>query len=258
MDRHGLAAKERTLTPFYQEGALFSCDYRDYAYHGITDVYTRALLWKLLLKVYPEEPSRWSETSSRNQRIYSDFVHEFIVLPNERCGHPSCDRVPNPLDVSWKQADPSSDTLPTNESQWSRDFGDSLLRDIIWKDTERTHRSLPFFVRNRETMARILFVYAKLNKGVEYVQGMNELLAPLLLVFARGEEKKKDVEEPVATAVEADVFFAFMTLLAETRDLFVKQVDGATSGLFDWRSRFTVARAAWRSWTRFSRSIFRK
>jgi hypothetical protein len=33
-------------------------------------------------------------------------------------------------------------------------------------------------------MSRILFVYAKLNSGVRYVQGMNELLAPIWLVMA--------------------------------------------------------------------------
>lgn len=250
--------KERSLTPFYQEGPLFSCDYRDYAYHGIPDVTTRAIIWKLLLKVYPQEPSHWSETSERNQRIYRDFVHEFVTVPNDRCGHVGSDCVPNPLDVSWKQSNPSADALPTNESQWSRDFGDSLLRDIIWKDTERTHSSIPFFVQNRDAMARILFVYAKLNKGVEYVQGMNELLAPLLLAFARSEERKKEVSAPVTQAVEADTFFAFMALLSETRDLFVKQIDDGASGLWGCARRFTVERVAWRSWTRFCSDTCRR
>lgn len=33
-------------------------------------------------------------------------------------------------------------------------------------------------------IARILFVYAKLNPGVKYVQGMNEILAPIFFVFS--------------------------------------------------------------------------
>lgn len=36
-------------------------------------------------------------------------------------------------------------------------------------------------------MARILFIYAKLNPGLKYVQGMNEILAPLFYVFSKSE-----------------------------------------------------------------------
>jgi len=34
-----------------------------------------------------------------------------------------------------------------------------------------------------DSLGRILFVYAKLNKGVQYVQGMNEVLAVLYICF---------------------------------------------------------------------------
>ena len=40
---------------------------------------------------------------------------------------------------------------------------------------------------NKEVIARMLFVFGKLNRGVQYVQGMNELVAPLLYVFAESE-----------------------------------------------------------------------
>ena len=33
-------------------------------------------------------------------------------------------------------------------------------------------------------MARVLFIYAKLNPGQGYVQGMNEIIGPLYYVFA--------------------------------------------------------------------------
>ena len=38
--------------------------------------------------------------------------------------------------------------------------------------------------KNSDVMARILFIYAKLNPGVKYVQGMNEILAPIYYIFA--------------------------------------------------------------------------
>lgn len=42
---------------------------------------------------------------------------------------------------------------------------------------------------NQEALKRILFIFAKLNPGIRYVQGMNEVLAPLYYVF------KTDVDE---------------------------------------------------------------
>ena len=35
-----------------------------------------------------------------------------------------------------------------------------------------------------EVVQRILFVYAKLNPGQSYVQGMNEIIGPIYYVFA--------------------------------------------------------------------------
>lgn len=34
-----------------------------------------------------------------------------------------------------------------------------------------------------DVLARILFIYAKLNPGIRYVQGMNEILAVLYFCF---------------------------------------------------------------------------
>lgn len=42
------------------------------------------------------------------------------------------------------------------------------------------------------SQARILFVYAKLNSGVRYVQGMNEILCPLWWVLATAPEPLGD------------------------------------------------------------------
>jgi hypothetical protein len=75
-------------------------------------------------------------------------------------------------------------------------------------------------------MARILLVFAKLNAGIRYVQGMHELLAPILYVFS--------AERGCATAdaqAEADAFFCFMALMAECRDVFIKAHDHSDTGV---------------------------
>jgi len=35
----------------------------------------------------------------------------------------------------------------------------------------------------QEAMRRLLLILAKLNPGIRYVQGMNEVLAPIIYVF---------------------------------------------------------------------------
>lgn len=77
-----------------------------------------------------------------------------------------------------------------------------------------------------EAVERILFIYAKLNPGVGYVQGMNELLAPLYYVFA------KDPHPENQAYAEADAFFVFTILMSDVRDHFVRSLDqDASSGI---------------------------
>ena len=47
-----------------------------------------------------------------------------------------------------------------------------------------------------DVLARILLLYAKLNRGVRYVQGMNELLAPLYYLFAQDPLNGLHAEDP--------------------------------------------------------------
>ena len=69
-------------------------------------------------------------------------------------------------------------------------------------------------------MIRALFIFAKLNTGVRYVQGMNEVYAPLYYIF------KTDRSQEASQNAEADAFFCFVELLAEFRDNFCKQLVG--------------------------------
>ena len=49
-------------------------------------------------------------------------------------------------------------------------------------------------------ISRVLFVYAKLNPGIRYVQGMNELVAPIYYVFAQELEAAKARRATTRTA----------------------------------------------------------
>lgn len=73
-----------------------------------------------------------------------------------------------------------------------------------------------------EALERILFIYAKLNPGVGYVQGMNELLGPLYYICAND---SPDSSLDGLAHAEADAFYLFTQLMSGQRDQFVRLLD---------------------------------
>ena len=229
--RKTLSPKDRVFTSYTEVGDLFICAIREYAYQGLPDISTRSIVWKLLLNVFPLNPTQWNRAHLRNLHTYTEFVDEFITIPNRKCGKENCILVPNPIDFSWKESKSfhsEDEEDHNNESKWSRDFGESETRESIWKDIERTYADYSFFHdHNRQVLARILFVFVNLNKSMNYVQGMNELLAPLLYVFAENERNAE-----VSMEVEADTFFAFNTLVSALQNLYIRNLDASSLGLW--------------------------
>jgi len=67
-----------------------------------------------------------------------------------------------------------------SQSIWNMYFKDTEIMDELDKDVKRTLPHLRFFnhdpsigtTQHYESLRRILFIYAKLNPGIKYVQGM--------------------------------------------------------------------------------------
>lgn len=76
-----------------------------------------------------------------------------------------------------------------------------------------------------EVVERMLFLYAKLNPGQGYVQGMNEIIGPIYHTFAI--DPNKEYRENA----EPDCFFCFTNLMAEIRDFFIRTLDESDSGI---------------------------
>ncbi|KAG0044755.1 hypothetical protein BGZ83_009969 [Gryganskiella cystojenkinii] len=90
---------------------------------------------------------------------------------------------------------------PTEKNEEGEDQ-DQLPQDLHW-----------------EAIERVLFIYAKLNPGVGYVQGMNEILGPLYYLLAN------DPDEVSRAHAEAESFWLFHLLMAHFRDHFVRSLD---------------------------------
>ena len=76
-----------------------------------------------------------------------------------------------------------------------------------------------------DVLSRILFIYAKLNPGIRYIQGMNEILAPIYYVYSQ------DSNEYFSERAEIDTFFSFVNIMAELRDNFLRSLDDTSLGI---------------------------
>ncbi|CAL1354512.1 unnamed protein product [Linum trigynum] len=199
----------------------------------------RSTVWKLLLGYLPPERSQWSSELAKKRSQYKNFKDELLMNPSE---------ITRKLEKSTIDDEPKSESrcvLSRSEithdehplslgktSIWNQFFQDSEIIEQIDRDVKRTHPDLHFFSgdssfanSNQEALKSILVVFAKLNPGIRYVQGMNEILAPLYYVF------KSDPDEEMAACAEADTFFCFVELLSGFRDHFCQQLDNSVVGI---------------------------
>ena len=83
-----------------------------------------------------------------------------------------------------------------------------------------------------QIVGRILFIFAKLNPGQGYVQGMNEIIGPIYYVFAN------DPRAEWSKEAESDTFWCFTSLMSEIRDIFNKHIDSdPSSGIVSLMTR---------------------
>lgn len=208
---------------------------------GIPDVGgLRSMSWKLLLGYLPRNREEWSVELAKKRAEYAAFREELLVTPSELTRRKEA--YENHLAANdddgrgfLQRQDITHDDHPLSlgsTSVWHQYFQDSELSEQIDRDVKRTHPDIQFFcgdssyaLENQEALKRALFIFAKLNPGIRYVQGMNEVLAPLYWVF------KTDPDDEYSLHAEADSFFCFVELLSDFRDNFCQQLDNSAVGV---------------------------
>jgi len=191
------------------------------SFEGIPDS-LRSAYWKLLLGYLPAERDKWEEVTKKKRVMYKDWVTELIIDPHDK---PKGEI----LQTHVASDHPLSQA---NDSTWNVYFKDKEMMFEIEKDVKRTFPYLHFFNRDDssssqhyEAIKRLLFIYAKLNPGIAYVQGMNEILAPLYYVFA------SNPDHEWSKNAEADTFFCFTSVMGEIMNNFIKTLDKADVGI---------------------------
>ena len=233
---------------------------RKLAFTGVPDscLGLRPVVWRILLDGLSLETKSWRNSLEQNYLSYEDFKRELIVKPKVK---------QDAADAEQQKAKMDHPLSRATESVWNTYFKDQELWDEIEKDVKRTRSDMNFFYlaldaercksaadltrlnRQHDTkkadlkpadiegylethadvLHRILFIYAKLNPGVKYVQGMNEVLAVLYFCFL----KDDDASNPVVghKYLESDLFFNFSNLMIELRDGFLRELDKEKSGI---------------------------
>lgn len=143
---------------------------RKHIFFASMDVEMREKVWPFLLRVYP-----WESSADQRENIKNDLFLEYQNIRKKRY------RVTEATPARWISIE------------------NSIVKDVI-----RTDRKNPFFAGdnnpNSEIMKNILLNYAVMNPEINYIQGMSDLLAPLLSTL-------KD---------EVDAYFCFKNFMQQT------------------------------------------
>ncbi|KAF8755780.1 hypothetical protein HU200_011249 [Digitaria exilis] len=211
------------------------------AAQGVPDAAgVRSTVWKLLLDYLPNDRSLWEQELAKKRSQYAAFKDEFLSNPVEVArqvgkqghGNANAERVDNGL---LHRSEVTQEEHPLSlgkTSVWNQFFEYSEIVEQIDRDVKRTHPDMHFFCgdssfakSNQESLKNVLLIFAKLNAGIRYVQGMNEILAPLFFVF------RSDPDDKNAKFAEADSFFCFVELLSGFRDNFCQKLDNSAVGI---------------------------
>lgn len=178
----------------------------------------RAIAWLILSEVLTLRPFEWLEMREQLIREYKDFVNLFGMDGYEEKIFPNT-------------ADPT-------------EFGlqDDRLMELIHGDIVRTSHHITFmpfpdvnakitsdepeemlnpYHEHMRKLERILYIFAKVNPTIAYMQGFNELCSVIYFAYSSAIEYfRHNFFE-----VEAFVFYTFQNLLAKTRiqELFTTQ-----------------------------------
>lgn len=151
----------------------------------------RSMVWQILLGYMPTNKSRRDSSISRKRKEYFDSISTYFANMEEE------------------------QTMQEGE----------ILRQIL-VDLPRTCPNTPFFHQAsiQKAMERILYIYSIRHPASGYVQGMNDLLTPLLLVFMHPyveDVLRCDIallDEQIVLNVEADAYWCLTKLLDNIQD----------------------------------------
>ena len=218
----------------------------------------RSLIWKINFEYLPLDPQKWGAfliSKRASYKNYRTFVFEKLEKELELLE--------------------GYDKMSIEDKKAMDKKTHKIVLEEICKDINRTHTEMNFFVKpidkkntftqkelmelvetkrnctlkninntykinivltHADVLSRILFIYSKFEPEVSYVQGMNELLAPIYYCFSFD---RMNESEPIDD-IEADSFWCFFNLMSTYRELFDKNEDHTEHGLLAKATRLKL------------------
>jgi len=181
----------------------------------------RPVCWMVMLGVLSDDPTRWQGELQRQREAYE--MHAAEVLKDTR----------------------ELDCHGNGGGQYDEALLDVLPDECraIWEAVERdVHRTFLLvqpseLEKFRNVLQRLLTVHAYLNRGVSYVQGMNEIASCVVEVLAQAAKVPPYFQRHAVldwtlmeASVEADAFWLFSAIVCgPCRDGFVSDNDGCST-----------------------------
>ena len=210
----------------------------------------RSIIWKINLGYLPINNEEWEKILEDKRNSYIDYKDIFKKKLLEEY------KLYQDYDKKSKE---DKEELDKKTSK--------LLLEQICKDVYRTHNQMDFFFKptdennilsqkelieimdNRrnctmkdindiykinikethaDVIVRLLFIYSTFFPDISYVQGMNEIIAPIYYIFSF--DKTYGVETNI-DYIEADTFWTFNSLMNQIKDNFNHEKDNEKMGI---------------------------
>jgi hypothetical protein len=193
--------REAQFEKVIEASVVSMSELRKLGWNGIPPVY-RARSWKILLGYLPTNQARRQQTLQRKRSEYKDAMAQHYDI---------------------------DDDIRTLQEQ-------ETLRQVL-VDVPRTAPDVPLFRndRIRRILSRLLYIWAERHPASSYVQGINDLATPLLVVFLADYYDGQDVldghvmnhlSDERLDELEADVYWCLTNLLAGIQDHYTSDQPG--------------------------------
>ena len=195
---HSTSSKEKNkieiLTDFLKNNKFDNKILKQIIKNGIPDNLPclRAMIWKTLIGYYPiNDLVNWKKITLDHFNSYQTLKKFYKDFPNNLS-----------------------------------DKNDLKILMQINKDLPRTRTEINFFNEkskfnkdetNYDILRRILFIFAKRNQELGYVQGMNEIVAIIYYIYSLDENVY------IKPFIESETFYSFEILLQEIKPIFMLQ-----------------------------------
>lgn len=211
----------------------------------------RTLLWKLALN-YPKNTKiihsvKFNEEISAKRELYRKLVQQHYKLMKSKkatkiSGDPLSKENSNwsnyfedidlleiiQKDVRRTRTHMSFFFMPADTSKNISNTDITNKADMTREQTKPSYlmnqsKQEKLFETNADIMTRILFIYGKEYPDLKYIQGMNEILAPIYYQFC--------LDSKFDQNLEADIYFCFENLMEEIKELFIREMDEKKAGI---------------------------